>query len=241
MVIHKQPLYIQIVRELEDRIENEEYENGSRLPSEPELAEEFGVSRGTLREALSILEKDGYLVREHGKGSYVRKKKKVVAGIEKMTSLTETIRNAGYDSKDHVLGIRFETLSKHECRMLDLNENCTGYIVESVKKADNQAVIYCYDVIPSWLVASDELMEERKTVESTSKFFTDKLNVQPDQFISKVRAVIAEEPIDSILGVDTSTPLILMDGIMTDKEGKVLNYGQQYFNSDAYQFRLVRK
>ena len=48
-----------------------EIEPGDRLPSEPELARELGVSRSSLRAAIALLEEDGLLRRRHGSGTYV--------------------------------------------------------------------------------------------------------------------------------------------------------------------------
>ncbi len=241
MIVNRQPLYLQIVKELENRIDAELYEDGSRLPSEPELAEEFGVSRGTLREALGILEKEGYLVREHGKGSFVRKKHKVLAGIEKLEGLTSTIRNAGYEAGDEVLDIRYEKLSKAECKMLKLPLDSWGFVVESIRTADGVPVIYCYDVVPEEIAGTMENMQRRLEYECMSEFLRDGTQHAPTQYVSTVTAVLPEKPINEILKVDDRTPLIKMSGVMLDINGKVLNFGDQYFNGEAYQFRLVRK
>ena len=53
------------------RILNGEWPPGANLPAEPELCEEFGVARGTLRQALSKLEQMGYVRRERGRGTFV--------------------------------------------------------------------------------------------------------------------------------------------------------------------------
>jgi GntR family transcriptional regulator len=44
---------------------------GDRLPSEPQLAQELGVSRSSLRAAITLLEEEGFLSRRHGSGTYV--------------------------------------------------------------------------------------------------------------------------------------------------------------------------
>ncbi len=241
MIVNRQPLYMQIVKELESRIENGLYENGARLASEPDLAEEFGVSRGTLREALGILEKDGYLVREHGKGSFIRTKNKVFAGIEKLEALTETIRNAGYEAADEVLEIRREKLSKSECKILQLEPNCWGYVVESLRRANGIPVIYCYDVIPSNVIDNMEKMEERRKYECMTEFLKNATSYTPSEYDSTLTAVLAEEPITEFLQVKEHAPLIKLSGVILDYEGLPINFGTQYFNGDAYQFRLVRK
>ncbi|MBS2539670.1 GntR family transcriptional regulator [Catenulispora sp. NF23] len=66
-----QPLYERIEKQLRRRLTTAD--DGDPFPSEPQLAEEFGVSRMTVRAALAGLERDGMLERVPGRGSFVRK------------------------------------------------------------------------------------------------------------------------------------------------------------------------
>lgn len=75
------PFYYQIVKLLRRMIEQGELSPGDKLPTEMELSKSFGVSRVTLRQALSILKADGLLDSKHGNGTYVAKS---LAGIEKV-------------------------------------------------------------------------------------------------------------------------------------------------------------
>jgi len=63
------PLYHQLERVLAERIAKGKYGDG--LPSEPEFGAEFGVSRGTVRQALDCLARSGLIVRFRGRGSFV--------------------------------------------------------------------------------------------------------------------------------------------------------------------------
>jgi DNA-binding LacI/PurR family transcriptional regulator len=65
------PLYIKIHQELKSRIEAGEWGYRAMLPSELELCEVYGVSRGTIRQVLSRLEKEGLIHRERGKGTFI--------------------------------------------------------------------------------------------------------------------------------------------------------------------------
>lgn len=64
-----------VIRQLRERLESGSLKPGERLPSEPQLAAEFGVSRTALREALKVLELSGYLEvrRGYGGGTFVAK------------------------------------------------------------------------------------------------------------------------------------------------------------------------
>ena len=63
-------LYYQVAESIKAKIESGEWPRGSRLPSEPELTVLFAVSRSTIRQAISILVKEGLLVRKQGSGTY---------------------------------------------------------------------------------------------------------------------------------------------------------------------------
>ena len=65
------PLYMRIKQVLKNRIENKEYELNMKLPPEKELVKEFGVSRPTVRRAISELVKERYVTRSQGKGTFV--------------------------------------------------------------------------------------------------------------------------------------------------------------------------
>jgi GntR family transcriptional regulator len=67
----KRPLYVNVYDELLLQITKGEYPVDSRLPSEPDLAKELGVSRSTLRQALALLQDDGLIRNIKGKGSFV--------------------------------------------------------------------------------------------------------------------------------------------------------------------------
>jgi GntR family transcriptional regulator, transcriptional repressor for pyruvate dehydrogenase complex len=62
----------EVVKELKRLIKNQVYPSGSKLPSEKQLAEKFGVSRVSIREALSILSSAKIIEIRHGEGSFVR-------------------------------------------------------------------------------------------------------------------------------------------------------------------------
>ncbi|WP_213455766.1 GntR family transcriptional regulator [Rhizomonospora bruguierae] len=67
-----QPRYRAIAAELRARIEDGRLAPGAPLPTENALMGEFGVSRGTVREAIAVLRSDGLVVTTHGRGTHVR-------------------------------------------------------------------------------------------------------------------------------------------------------------------------
>jgi len=64
-------VYVQLADDLAARIGRGEYPRGSRLPSEAELAESYGVAKMTVRRALEVLRERGMIRTLHGRGSVV--------------------------------------------------------------------------------------------------------------------------------------------------------------------------
>lgn len=71
----KSPLYEQLYRYIKECIENGTYKIGSVIPSENEMQKQFGVSRVTVRRAISDLEHDGYVKKRRGAGTVVEPRK----------------------------------------------------------------------------------------------------------------------------------------------------------------------
>ena len=70
-MLRNQPLYIQVVDILKQKILNNEYKIDENIPTERELEQEFGVSKITIRKAIEILESEGYVEKKSGKGTKV--------------------------------------------------------------------------------------------------------------------------------------------------------------------------
>jgi GntR family transcriptional regulator len=68
----KQPPSRVIADDLRNKIESGELAPGAKLPSERELAEQYGTARNTAREAVRLLAEAGLVIAEHGRGSFVR-------------------------------------------------------------------------------------------------------------------------------------------------------------------------
>jgi GntR family transcriptional regulator len=65
------PIYMQLRDALAERIASGEWKPGSAIPNEGDLAREFGVSAGTMRKALALLENEHLITRRQGRGTYV--------------------------------------------------------------------------------------------------------------------------------------------------------------------------
>jgi GntR family transcriptional regulator len=91
---NQEKLYIQVMRILVDEIGKETWRIGDRIPSEDELSSRYGVSKITIRQALTNLAADGYLMKIQGKGTFVAGNRPVV-GLTMKTRFTEGLFGRG--------------------------------------------------------------------------------------------------------------------------------------------------
>jgi len=98
----KNPMYIQLREILRTRIDDGEFVPGSAIPSENELAQEYGLHRLTVRSAITTLVNEGLLKPVQGKGVYVVGKK-LNRDLEKLTGFRQTMRERNVQPETRVM------------------------------------------------------------------------------------------------------------------------------------------
>lgn len=105
------PLYLQVERSLQHRLEQGEWKYGEQVPTEGEMCRDYGVSRVTMRQALARLVDRGLLTRERGRGTFVRDTS-LTAGGRGVTSFTTELAQLGMDAGGRVLSRRVVTAAE---------------------------------------------------------------------------------------------------------------------------------
>src|SRR6266511_6162624 len=143
---------ISVQDELRQRIDQGNLPAGARLPSEPDLAAELGVSRATLREALRALEDEGLLRRRQGSGTYVADRPRMANSLDVNFGVTEAINAAGM--RAGIVDPRHwtEPASVGEATRLELEPGQDVLVVERVRTAEGRPVVLSRDVVPASLV-----------------------------------------------------------------------------------------
>ena len=109
------PLYIQLRNEILNNIRSEVWPTDSQIPTEKALMAEYGVGRATVREAVSLLENEGYLIKRHGIGTFVARTQPSF-GFEPLISLTYSLKAKGIHSENV---IREKTVLTPDAAVLD--------------------------------------------------------------------------------------------------------------------------
>ncbi|HBJ81214.1 GntR family transcriptional regulator [Pseudothermotoga sp.] len=96
------PLYVQLKQELKEKILKGDWKEGEKIPAEFDLMKIYKVSRATVRSAIDSLVLEGYLVKKHGIGTFVKRIRPSL-GFEPLISLSYALETFNIHSKNTVL------------------------------------------------------------------------------------------------------------------------------------------
>lgn len=159
---NKLPLYLQLMEDLIQKIENNIYEENEKIPSERELCEMYGLSRITVRNALHELEREEYIYKLHGKGSFVSLKS-YKQKLVKIYSFTEEMKKIGKTPKTSVISFKVLPLDKRLANKMNLSMDRKVYQIKRLRLADDEPFIYETSYIPTnhFLRLTKEALENK--------------------------------------------------------------------------------
>ena len=142
-MLKRSPSLVQQVKaHLKKRVINGEFEGGRILP-ETDLATEMGVSRNTVRDALSQLEVEGVVFRKQGAGTFVNEARLLVkTRLEEIIPYRDMIREHGFVPDIRLISINEEPAGPEIAAILNLAPDTTLLVVQKLFLADNQPVIF---------------------------------------------------------------------------------------------------
>mgnify|MGYP003266683012 FL=1 len=152
-----QQLSEKYTKEIFQEIKSGIYSRADRLPSEPDIAKHFGISRTMVRDCLSTLEREGFISRKHGIGTIINQHVlDVKVRLDLEEEFLDMIRSAGY-----IPGVAFvrNAMGKADVRTAQkLGIKAGEDVVISVRliTADGAPAIYCVDHIARRSIVAKE-------------------------------------------------------------------------------------
>jgi len=216
---------------------------GQRLPSEPGLAGQLGVSRATLRQALSILERDGLLVRQHGLGTFVSAVPPGLlrGGLAELTSTTELIRSQGYEPGAVGLRLRRRTVGRSIFEPFGLGPADEFLHISRTRTANGRPVIHCEEFLPAGLLPA-ELLPPGTEASGWSLYQSlAAAGVTPALANCVVVPIVAEEEIATRLQLEPGHPLLLLKQWHYAQGGQPVLYCENWHHSALLEFQIVRR
>jgi GntR family transcriptional regulator len=212
---------------------------GSRLPPEPQLAAELGVSRATLREALRSLEEDGFVTRTRGAGTYATHRPRARNNLDVNFGVTEAIRAAGMEPGTVSAEVRSERASPDEAAALDLAPGDAVTVLERVRTADGRNVVYSKDVLAASLLGVDAL--DRLGGGSVYDLLDSSASVVVQHGVVVVEPKTADRELARRLGVQMGALLLYLRQVDYDGAGNPVLLSHEYHLADAFEFTVVRR
>jgi GntR family transcriptional regulator len=226
------PLYQQLRRALRDAIADNRLAAEDALPPERELAEEFGVSRITVRKALDALVGEGMLTRRQGAGTFVasREEARVEKSFSKLSSFSEDMISRGRKPESVWLSRTSGAVTPEESLTLGLSPGSLVYRFNRIRYADGEPMALEHSTIagfglPSELAVGESLYDA-----------LDEHSARPVRALQRLRAVLFTGERAKLLGVEDGAPGLFIERRGFLKDGRPVEVTQSYYRGDAYDF-----
>lgn len=236
MTVVRLPLPRQVASALRSRIIAGQWEPGDQIPSEEELAKEFGVSRATIREAVSLLTVQGYLVKRRGVGTFVGQPGAISGGLESLISITQWIERHGFRAGTSHVEILRRAATLREQELFSAWKSTEVAEIHRVRTANGVPVLYCIDILPqAFAPAADQALDE-----SLFQY----LERQWGQVIifarSEIQVTLAQASMARHLQLAAQTPLLRLHQAHYNQNSTLLLWSQDHFVTDRFRFEVMR-
>ena len=235
----KKRLSFRVREELAARIATGRIRPGTKLPPEPALAQELGVSRPTLREALRSLEEDGFLTRTSGSGTYATHRPRLRNNLDINFGVTEAIEAAMMTPGTIESAVRSEGATADQAEALDLRHGDPVVVLERVRTADGRPVVFSRDVAPATTISSAELAA--MPLNGSLYDLLEKRGRAVEHGVVTVEPVRADRSVARRLRVKPGELLMYLRQTDFGREGEPLLLSLEHHLADAFEFTVVRR
>ncbi len=203
---------------------------GAAVPPERELAQRYGTSRTTVRQALAELVVEGKLLRLQGKGTFVAKPK--VAQVLELTSYTEDMRAHGLHPRTMILDTGYIAAAGELAGFLGIRAGGRALRVHRLRLADGEPM----SIDVSYLSARRFPGLRRNLQKNSSLYETlaTAYGVELAEAEETIETVLAGPEDARLLGVDVGLPLLLVIRHSFDPSGSPVEWAQSWYRGDRY-------
>lgn len=227
------PIYIQISQDLRNRIFKGHYKQGNQIPTEDELVMEYGVSRMTVRNAVTELVNEGLVYRVHGKGAFVAQTK-LQRSLNKITGFHQDMLEIGLNPKAKVLTFEKRNPTEKECHVLNLRKLNRVFSIKRIRYIDDIPYGYQELVVPESQVADLESLNLEK--ESLYSYLKEigKPIIKAEQRME----ALMDEHVANILGIKSNIPFFFFDRISYLEDATPVELLHSYFRGDKFSYTI---
>jgi GntR family transcriptional regulator len=235
------PLHAQLTGILRQKINSKELLPGDQIPTEVELGKQYSLSRNTIRQAIEKLINEGYVYRDHGRGTFVSTTPKIHCQIEKLIEHIPVLAMEGHTPS-------YKHISTTECvpnalvaEKLGLHPGETTICANFIFYADERPAIYVENFMPSiQLKAFNDLLPT--SGDSYYAFVEMVTGKTIRHVVADIVPVVAKDDIAKILEMPPGAPLLELRELFVDTTDQIpLEFTLNYYHPEIIQFSTLRK
>jgi GntR family transcriptional regulator len=220
---------------LRDRIHNGALPAGSRLPGEPAMAVQFGVSRLLVRRALDLLVAEKLVDRRLGSGSYVREPSVAPPMTVDLADVWSHLFEMGRRTEVKLIGLSFDPPSTRLREVLKLKLGEAVQRAVRVRSTHGEPFSHLVSFVPESLGRSFTEVDLATT--PLLRLF-ERSGVIPATATQTVGAALAGPEIAERLRVDVGAPLLTLSRTVLDTKGRGIEHLEAHYRPDLYEFQM---
>jgi GntR family transcriptional regulator len=225
----------EIADELRRAIDREEYTVGSLLPAETELAAHYGVSRGTVRQAVAALTAEGLIGSRQGARRVILASRRSQS-FEELRSFAQWARAMGREATGLVVASQHRPATSEDCVRLQLKAGSEVLHVLRVRGLDGEPVLLERTVYAAWIAPAVERVERDCPSVTQRLFETEGLVFAYGEHV--IDAVAAGAQDADLLKIRRTSPLLRVRRVTTTREGRPVEWSDDRYRSDAVSFSV---
>ena len=212
----------------------------TRLPSEPTLAKELGVSRATLREAMRSFEGRGMIRRRQGVGTFVAAKVPVMdTGLEVLESLETIAQRSGLTVRIGELEVQKVAADGESAAKLNLEVGAELTCVKRIIFTDYRPIAFLVDTLPMNVLGIDEI--QSGFTGSVLDLLLRRGDPKLTQSRTEIKAIGATSEVARALQIQRGDVLLHFAAQLHAEDCRVVDYSISYFLPGYFRFHVVRR
>ncbi|HOJ17740.1 MAG: GntR family transcriptional regulator [Ignavibacteriales bacterium] len=229
------PIYYNIFEELLGEVESGKLGPNEKFPSENDLCQRFNVSRGTIREALKLLEQHGVITRTQGKGTFITEKK-FEQEVTRLMGFSEVMKRYGIEATAKLLSLEVIPANDRIRDRLNLLQGENVVAIKRLRLGDGIPLIiersyFVYSIFKP-ILAYD--LESSSIFELLYQHTPYRLGYAT-QFIE---AVISRDDESELFEISTGSPLLLIKRLVHLIDGRAFEFSEDLYRSDKLKFTI---
>lgn len=230
------PYYAQLANILRDEIVAGRWAPGELIPSEADLGSFFGLSRTVVRQALDVLSQEGLVRKEKGKGTFVTRTAKAEFVVQELRGFHEEMTQRGRAVETRVLRTTTLPVPPEFAGHLEVAVGSEVVVIERVRRVDGERVVHVLTYLPSPRFAS--LLDADLSRRSLYGTLREDFGVEPNGGVRSIEAVAADRAIARHLGVRSGDPVLRLDAINLDGDGRPFEFFRAHYRGDLTTFQI---